>query len=354
MTPKVLRPLVFALSIAAWNAIHAQAAEPFAVPPAPASAHAGDPGPAFQEPLPLEAAFGTAAPPLLPAVPLPADPASASPPVAVDEAEKPEGDLFGRPYNAPGWYSRPEWDALNWRSGNNGRFGEFSFEGVGAYPFKTWEGLSFTSGGGYHFLNGPTQSDMPPRLFEFNWGLHYFGETSDGVWLDMGFSVGIYTDFEDSVREGWRFPTHAVFSWESAPGIQPVLGLRFFDRDNLGLLPVAGVILQPEDGLRFELIFPEPKVAFRVSESTKNEHWLSLSGRIGGGEWAIEREPSGLADVVNYNDYQLVFGLESINEKFEINALEIGYSFNRELKYRSGAGSFDPAETIFVRLVTRR
>lgn len=357
MTPRILRLLVNALSLLAFSAGIAQGEDAGSIVAdnwVPLPLQSNEPAPVFAEPIPVETAFPDSdGAPSLPAEPPAPELKLDAPPVTIEGDEEPE-DPFGRPLNAPGWYSYPEWDHLNWRSGNNGRFGEFSMAGVSAYPFDTWKGLSLTTGAGYHFLDGPSLSDMPPRLFEFNAGLHYFGEVYDRAWIDMGFSAGIYTDFEDSAREGWRFPTHAVFSWEIIPEIQPVVGVKYYDRDTLGQLPVAGVILQPDPGFRAELVFPEPKVAWQLSEGGDKQHWISLSGRIGGGEWAIEREPSGLADIVTYNDYQLVLGLETIDQSFEINSLEIGYSFERELDYRSGFGNFEPSETMFIRMVTRR
>jgi hypothetical protein len=357
MTPKTLRLLAIALSLLAVSVSQGEDPERLTAEnwvPLPAQEQNSNAGPEFPDPIPLESAFpdDQSAPPL-PAEPIHPELKLDSPPVAIDDADEDE-DLFGRPYNAPGWYSRPEWDHLNWRSGANSRLGEFSMEGVSAYPFETWEGLSFTSGHGFHWLDGPSISDMPPRLFDFNWGLHYFGEVMDTAWLDMAFSAGIYTDFEDSAREGWRYPAHAVFSWELVPDVQPVVGVKYYARDNLKLLPVAGAIWQPDEDIRLELVFPEPSVALQVYEGEDSEHWISLSGRIGGGEWAIEREPSGLADVVTYNSYQLILGLDTIDDSYKIQSLEIGYSFERELEYRSGLGNFDPAETMFIRLVTRR
>lgn len=265
-----------------------------------------------------------------------------------------DGGIDGRPFNGSGWYSTPSWSSMMWRPGSGDRFGDFSLEGVSATPIEAWEGLSLTQGHGFHFLSGPTQTDMPARVFDFNMGLHWFGEISHRWWVDLAFSAGLYTDFEDSVREGWRFPSHAVVTWEYSTEIQPVVGLRYFDRDNLGLLPVAGVIVRPNDAIRIELVYPEPKIAWRVSTDADEERWLSLSGRIGGGEWAIERSDTDLADVVTYNDYQLVLAFSTVGNARSISSFELGYVFDRDLEYRSGQGNFKPTETFFIRLVTRK
>jgi len=260
----------------------------------------------------------------------------------------------GRRYNDPGWYRAPEWGDGIWRSGHSGRFGEFSTAGADASPIRAWPGLSFTFGHGFHFLDGPTASDLPPRLFEFSAGLHWFGEVTDGWWADLAYSAGVYTDFEDSTREGWRIPAHAVVTCELSPSIQPVVGVQYLDRHDWGLLPVAGVILRPDDEARIELVFPEPKAAWRVSSNDESEHWLSLAGQIGGGEWAIERAQTGLADVVTYNAYQLVLALETAERDGTITSIDIGYVFERDIEYASSRGNFEPSETMFVRLTSRK
>ena len=266
-----------------------------------------------------------------------------------------EEAVAGRSFNDSGWYSAPNWGTMTWRPGSGGRFGEFGLAGVVASPIDAWKGLSLTQGYGYHFLDGPTRTDLPPRVFDFNMGLHWFGEISHNWWVDLEFSAGLYTDFEDSAREGWRFPSHAVLSWELTQEIQPVAGVRYFDRDNLGLLPVAGVILRPDDGLRIELVYPEPRVAWRVSTAGDQQHWMSIAGRIGGGEWAIERNRTGLADVVTYTEYELVLGFDTIDNDGSISSFEIGYVFDRALEYRSGRRRHtNLPETFFLRWVTRK
>jgi|GEM_PF-6509624 len=275
-------------------------------------------------------------------------------PDVVEETAGRLSKIPGRPYNASGWYSAPDWGSTTWRPGRGNRFGDFSLEGVSADPIKFLDGLSLTHGTGIHFLTGPTKADMPPRVFDLKMGLHWFGEISNYMWVDLSFTAGLFSDFEDSVREGWRFPSHAVFSWEFSPQVQPVAGVRYYDRNNLGLLPVAGLILRPDDDVRIELVYPEPRVAWLVATDAEKEYWLSVSGRIGGGEWTIERNGSGLADVATYNDYQIVLALDRVHANQSRSSYEIGYVFQRDLEYRSGLGNFNPSETFFIRSVTRK
>jgi hypothetical protein len=206
---------------------------------------------------------------------------------------------------------------------------------------------------GFHFLNGPVSSDLPARLFDFTWGLHWGGEMMPGLSASLSAKAGLYTDFEDSVRDGWRFPAHAVFFHDWTDTIQTAFGVEYFDRQNLQVLPVAGLILRPDERVRVEVVFPEPRLAWQVSRDEETEHWLSVSGQIGGGEWAIERSNTDLADVVTYNDYGLVFGFHGYTPGRREGSFEIGYLFARDLEYRSGAGNFEPDNTFFLRISSR-
>lgn len=273
--------------------------------------------------------------------------------VAPHQLSEPD-EVVRRSYNDSGWYSFPDWSRTTWRPRSGDRFGDFSLEARSVSPIESWKGLSFTHGYGLHFLSGPNQTDLPPRLFEYEMGLHWFGEVTNDVWLDLSIAGGVYTDFEDSARDGWRAPAHAVMSWEVKEEIQPVLGFQFYDRNNLGFLPVAGVILKPDEDLRLELVYPEPRLSWRTGKDDENEHWISVSGRIGGGEWAIERAVSGRADVVTYNDYELILGFETFKTNQSIAAIELGYTFERELKYRSNQGNYHPGETYFLRYSLRK
>ena len=169
---------------------------------------------------------------------------------SIEELDDEEEIEPGRRYNAPGWYSYPGSSSLEWRAGRSNRFGEFAWDAITFQVGDPSDGLSLSPRVGLHFLDGPTQTDMPPRLFDVDAHLNWFGEVTNGVWADLGITAGVYSDFEDSTSDGWRFPAHAVFSWGFTPQIEPVAGLKFFDRQNLELLPVAGVIFRPGDEIR--------------------------------------------------------------------------------------------------------
>lgn len=245
---------------------------------------------------------------------------------------------------------RPGKGGLMWMPGHRDRFGMFSLIGETVSDWEDWGGLASTYGHGFHFLNGPVRSDLPSKLFDFSWGLAWNGELTDGWSASLAGKVGLYTDFEDSVRDGWRFPAHAIVFHDWDDTVQGALGVNFLDRENLPVLPVVGLVFRPDDRIRLEALFPEPRIAWRVHADETKENWISLSGQIGGGEWAIERANTDLADVVTYNDYSVVVGFHGFDPREFGSSFELGYTFARDLEYRSNVGNFEPQETFFIRM----
>lgn len=231
----------------------------------------------------------------------------------------------------------------SWLVGDGDDFGMFSLESLPSLsPGKGW---GIVSGVGFHFLGGPIQTDMPPRLFDFQIGLQGRKWISDTFGYDVAARVGAFSDFEGSAREGVRFPGHAVGYYRWQPAMDLVFGIEVLDRDDISLLPVAGVILTPRDDLRLELVFPRPRLEVRLNPT----HSIYLAGELGGGTWAVERIDD-TDDVATYRDLRLLLGLSSRDEEGTYSNLEIGYVFERDLSYRSGTADFRPDDTLLIRV----
>lgn len=256
-----------------------------------------------------------------------------------------EEDLASLQTNFPFGYNLRE-DATTWLVGGGNHFGMFSLESLPSLPQKqTW---GVVSGIGIHWLNGPVQTDMPPRLFDFQIGLQKRKWTSETFGYDIAARVGIFSDFEGSAREGLRYPGHAVGYYRWLPGCDFAFGIEYLGRDDVKLLPVAGLILTPRPDLRLELVFPRPCIEVRTTPTSS----IYLAGELGGGTWAIERVPDS-DDVVTYHALQLLFGYSSRGEEGEEHSLEFGFIFDRSLKYRSGIGDMSLGDAFMIRTTQR-
>jgi len=234
-----------------------------------------------------------------------------------------------------------------WLPASDDQFGWVSLENLATLRIGTPSGL--VGGMGFHFLDGPVQTEMPPRLFDFTIGYQRREWIRPNFGWDFVFRVGAFSDFEGSAKDGIRFPSHLVTFWRISPAMTWLLGVDYLDWDDLTLLPVFGAVWMPTDDFRVDVVFPRPRVAMRIMDSCT---WLYLGGEIDGGTWAIERNDSW-NDNATYRDLRLVFGIETWLENGMSSALELGYVFDRELSYRSGLGNYSPQDCLMVRLVGR-
>ena len=69
------------------------------------------------------------------------------------------------------------------------------------------------------------------------------------------------------------------------------LGVWYLNRVEYKLLPTCGVVWSPNDNVRFDILFPNPKYSQRLTAMGDTEWWWYLSGVYGGDAWTIRRGP---------------------------------------------------------------
>jgi len=263
------------------------------------------------------------------------------------------------------WVGRWNESSMDWvlRNGSGG-IGFFSVVGDSPSwefdPDSRKEGLETDFGTSIHFVDGPGRSgsDLPPRLFDIFWNTRFKAETDYGFGIDANFKMGLFTDFEDSVREGWRFPGRVLAYgdiWRSSSEIgRVVAGFEYLDLEQTELLPAGGIIFEPNPDTKIDLYFPRPQIRLRVDHDESEDQWLYFRGEYHGSAWAVERT-AGNADLVSLTEYRATIGLETIpSDKEESSSfIEVGFLFNRDLEYRSGVGNFQPDDTVVIRLGSR-
>lgn len=233
--------------------------------------------------------------------------------------------------------------SLDWMIGGGDEFGVFS---LGGSPYLTaGEESGITTGVQIHFLDGPARTEMPPRAFDF--GIGYQCRQQMGNFsYDLAASVVASSDFEGSARKGIRFPSHAVGFLRMNPMTELVFGIDYLDRGHIKLLPVGGLIWVPNPDVRLEIVFPRPRVAFRLTD----EHHLFVRGELGGNTWAVRRYQT-INDLASYRDLRVGIGVESFDKKGKSSIFEIAYLFSRRLEFTSGQGDYDPGDTVMLRSV---
>ncbi len=243
---------------------------------------------------------------------------------------------------------RSDGSGVTYLPGDGDQFGWLSFQSENYLDRSRTSGM--TTNFNLHLLSGPTVTPLPPRLYDFELGYQLRNTLSELFSYDCSAMVGVYSDFEDSARDGVRFPAHAVGMFHVGPRADLVFGVDYLDRDDIKVLPVGGLVwhdpVRPQ--LRYELVFPRPRIDWTLSHSTR----LYCGGGLGGGTWDIEL-PNESNDVMTYRDYRLVMGIERSNDSGGTWGWEAGWVFSRKLEFRSLAPDHSFDDAFVIRYVAR-
>ena len=212
-------------------------------------------------------------------------------------------------------------------------------------PIKEWP-LLITPGINTTLIDGPTVTDLPPRLYFTYVDFMWLPKVVNRWTLLLSVAPSVYGDF-DANEFRLTGKGLAIYDWVPER-LQFVAGVLYLNRENIRLLPAGGLIWTPADWARFELLFPKPKLAVRWHIGQGFEDWIFTTAEFGGNTWPIIRE-SGLRDNVTYLDYRLLVGFERKLEGGAGYRVEAGYVFGRSIEFTSGNGDFDPQNTILLR-----
>jgi len=209
--------------------------------------------------------------------------------------------------------------------------------------------LLVTPGFAFQLWNGPVAPDFPPRTFEAYLDTAWNPQVTPTFGGELAFRIGVYSDFSRVSNESIRYTGHGLAVISLSPSFQVKAGVMYLDRVHVKLLPAGGVVWTPNPDVRFEILFPNPKLATRLTTVGNTDWWLYCRGEYGGGSWTVKRNPGDDQDEVDYNDMRFAVGLEyerlgCVNGRFEV-----GIAFERELFYRSPTtAAFEPNPTVFV------
>jgi len=198
--------------------------------------------------------------------------------------------------------------------------------------------------------DGPDGPGLPAALYDAWVQARWLSKIGDRFGVDLGVAPGWYSDFVNDTSQAFRITGHGFGAWEADPTLRVVAGVIYLDRYDVNLLPAGGLLWTPDEGRRFELVFPRPRLAWRIAEHGRAANWIYLAGEFGGNQWAVQRD-SGVDDVVVYHDYRLLVGWERRPADLGLNwRLETGWVTGRLVEYEvTDMAHYRPADTFVVR-----
>jgi len=195
--------------------------------------------------------------------------------------------------------------------------------------------LVLTPGYRSDWIQGPANIDVPGDLQSASIVIGWRRVFNDRWSLIAGVQPGIYND-RVSEDDGFRLTGLALMNYKVIPEkLTVTFGVVYTGRNDVTLIPGVGLTWIPEPNTRFELNFPKPRLARRISHLPfVLEDWVYVFGAFGGGEWAVRRT-SGIDDELTLQEFRAGVGFERILNGGTGFNIDIGYVFGRELEYLS-------------------
>ncbi len=183
------------------------------------------------------------------------------------------------------------------------------------------------------------QADLPGNAYggflDFSWQ----SDPNQIVGGEFGLRVGAFSDFNTFNSDSIRILGRGLMAFRLTPTSTLKAGVYYLDRDSIKLLPAGGVICQPNPFTRYDIFFPEPKMAKYWRTLGTQDVWWYLAGDFGGGSWTVTRATTQLEERVDINQIEATFGFEwGRSELLRMGQrtafIEFGGAFNRQLKYQ--------------------
>ncbi|HVT30866.1 MAG TPA: hypothetical protein VHE81_22865, partial [Lacipirellulaceae bacterium] len=171
-------------------------------------------------------------------------------------------------------------------------------------------------------------------------------------WIaDFAVTPGLFADdhsFDSS--EAFRVNGRAVGVYAPTIDLKYALGVTYVDGGWSKVVPVAGVIYKPTDDVEYSLVFPTPRISWRLPWSPipgSDERWFYIEINYGNSAWAFQQS-NGTPDVLDYRDYRVILGVERRIVGGLSHRVEIGYVFHRDIKIASVGGDDISMDDSFI------
>jgi len=190
--------------------------------------------------------------------------------------------------------------------------------------------------------------DVPKELYSLGVNAMWMEQLNDRWGLQVALSPSVRGDV-DSLDQAVRFSGMAMLTWECRPDVlQFSFGAVYTGRDDLPVLPMAGVQWTPNEDWQIEIGLPAPRIARRVwVDENGLAAWVYVTGGIGGGTWNVRRA-DGRSDELSINEYRVAIGAELGQGPQKKMYVEVGLNFGRKLEYEKGGESISFGEGLSV------
>lgn len=189
--------------------------------------------------------------------------------------------------------------------------------------------------------DGPTGVPLPGQVDQFSTDLE-LGFFNDGPWSgQIAFHPQIVESFEAPLnRYAFNFDGRAIAMYRASANWSFVLGVAFWDRVDLLVVPHVGAIWSPNDRWEFRILFPRSRASYYLGQWRNADFWLYGEAEYHVEAWQDTTESPSIHDRIQIADERLGLGLRWDTGRYSF-FVDGGYVFNRQAKFVGALPSFD-------------
>ena len=191
-------------------------------------------------------------------------------------------------------------------------------------------------GGSLVWWNGPSGEQVPemsPNGFGSFLDFGVQPRFNESIRLNAWGRVGIFSDFKRVTSNAWRYQGRLEGIVTASPQMEFHLGVIYYGRARVKLLPTAGVVWMPDENWVLRMVFPNPRIERRLWTGVHADWWAYAHMEYGGNSWHINRAERELSGSTDYNDIRLGMGIEFMAQRRIGGFFEFGGSFDREIYF---------------------
>lgn len=155
----------------------------------------------------------------------------------------------------------------------------------------------------------PPNGDLPANAYSAFLDAGWSTDPQKPLGGEVGVRVGVFSDFNTFNTDSFRVMGQGLFRLRATPTTVLRGGVAYINRNKFKLFPAFGLLWTPNSQTRFDIFFPSPKLAQRLTTLGTQDVWWYVAGEYGGGAWTVERA-DGMSDRIDINDIRLILGLE--------------------------------------------
>ena len=227
---------------------------------------------------------------------------------------------------------------------------------IPTYPFFGPPPPLLSGGAGLTMLYAPARYRLPDDLFDFTLGGAWIRPINERWTLRWMLQGALASDLKNTTSQAWQIRGGGFAMYTPREELQWAFGVLVTGRENIPVLPAAGLIWESSPKVRWNLMLPNPRLMFLITERDQKQDWLYLGGGFAGGTWAYQ-DISGADDRLTYSEWRITLGWEHSQKRppgifrppGTSTVAELGYDLGREFEFDSARPELSVGDTLLLR-----